>query len=369
MAPWGAVGRGGHDLLTDQGETDLHAGPYSVTYSFPLLPIPGATPHDFVSTGAYWWPNPHTPDGLPYIARDGHVNPHSAGSFTQLTPLAEAVHRLGLAYFFTEDETYAQHAAYLARTFFLDPATRMHPHNEFGKIIPGRANTGGFVVAGIGNVFRLLYEGLGLIDTSPHWTAQDKRGMQQWSRAFLQWMEASPKGRREFRAPGNHGTNYDMLATLLSLYLDDEAGARRHVRRYLRRMRRQFALDGAQPLEMPRANNLTYHTYNLLVAADIADLGQRLGMNVWHARTPAGGSLQKGVEFLLPYITGAAPWPFWHAEVFPLRPATYYKLLLRAAVGLREPRLLPAVNGFEPVLYSAYLVNLTHPAVILQERP
>lgn len=32
-------------------------------------------PHDYYSNGDYWWPNPDTPDGLPYIQRDGQTNP------------------------------------------------------------------------------------------------------------------------------------------------------------------------------------------------------------------------------------------------------------------------------------------------------
>ena len=31
--------------------------------------------HDYMSFGPYWWPNPETKDGFPYIKRDGKVNP------------------------------------------------------------------------------------------------------------------------------------------------------------------------------------------------------------------------------------------------------------------------------------------------------
>ncbi len=33
--------------------------------------------HDYMSMGLYWWPNPDTPDGLPYIRRDGYSNPNA----------------------------------------------------------------------------------------------------------------------------------------------------------------------------------------------------------------------------------------------------------------------------------------------------
>ncbi len=30
---------------------------------------PSHDPHDYVSIGTYWWPNPESPDGLPYVSR------------------------------------------------------------------------------------------------------------------------------------------------------------------------------------------------------------------------------------------------------------------------------------------------------------
>jgi len=31
--------------------------------------------NDFYSNGDYWWPNPNTTNGLPYVQRDGQSNP------------------------------------------------------------------------------------------------------------------------------------------------------------------------------------------------------------------------------------------------------------------------------------------------------
>ena len=36
---------------------------------------PSGDKHDYISMGRYWWPNPDTEDGLPYVRRDGHSNP------------------------------------------------------------------------------------------------------------------------------------------------------------------------------------------------------------------------------------------------------------------------------------------------------
>src|SRR4051812_32496976 len=32
--------------------------------------------NDFYSNGDYWWPNPDTTNGLPYVKRDGETNPN-----------------------------------------------------------------------------------------------------------------------------------------------------------------------------------------------------------------------------------------------------------------------------------------------------
>ena len=41
---------------------------------------PSHDPHDFVSVPVYFWPNPETPDGLPWVRRDGRVNPAAVDS-------------------------------------------------------------------------------------------------------------------------------------------------------------------------------------------------------------------------------------------------------------------------------------------------
>ena len=35
--------------------------------------------HDYLSLAPYWWPDPDKEDGLPWIRRDGEVNPMTRG--------------------------------------------------------------------------------------------------------------------------------------------------------------------------------------------------------------------------------------------------------------------------------------------------
>src|SRR5690606_15868424 len=111
-------------------------GPFSVVVDERLAP--SGDPHDYTSLGPYWWPNPNTPDGLPYIRRDGDRNPESlGGDWAALQDMSNTVCLLTVAWGLSQREDYAQHAAHLLRTFFLDAATRMNPHLNFAQRIPG----------------------------------------------------------------------------------------------------------------------------------------------------------------------------------------------------------------------------------------
>ena len=180
-------------------ERALALGPFSVMQKARVAP--SGDKHDFLTLAPYWWPDPTKPGGLPYIRRDGEVNPESKrdtddGPFAQM---ATTVTTLAAAFRETRDERFAARAALLLRVWFLDPPTRMNPNLDYGQGVPGR-NTGRG--EGIIATRRLvdIVDAARLLAGSPSWTARDRERFQAWCAAYATWLQTSRNGREESAA-------------------------------------------------------------------------------------------------------------------------------------------------------------------------
>lgn len=100
---------------------------------------PSGDKHDYLSQGRYWWPNPKTADGLPYIRKDGVVNPEiedfDRGALSAMT---RSVAVLSLAYKLTSENKYAEKAVQNLRIWFMNKKTKMNPNMNYGQTIPGK---------------------------------------------------------------------------------------------------------------------------------------------------------------------------------------------------------------------------------------
>ena len=267
--------------------------------------------HDYFSYGPYWWPDPAKSGGLPYIRRDGEVNPTSRKDTDDVgfSRLGEAIESLGLAYWFTGEERYAEKAAQLARVWFLDPATRMNPNLQHAQAIPGLNDGRGI---GIIESRRLatLNEAMSLLDGSPAWTANDRTALTTWLTAFYAWLTTSANGRDEHNERNNHGTWYDFQAAHLALVLGRTDEARKILNEGLTlRLAHQVQPDGSQPLELARTKSLDYSLMNLDGLFACATLAEHVGVDWWNFATPDGRSLHAALVYLAPYVDPGKVWP------------------------------------------------------------
>jgi hypothetical protein len=313
---------------------------------------PSGDRHDYVSQAPYWWPDPARPDGRPYIRKDGVRNPeiNEITDRDNLGRLGDAVATLGLAYAYTGREPYAAHAARLVRAWFLDPATRMNPHLQYGQYIPGINEGRGIGIIETRNLPELL-DGVMLLAGSPAWTPADEAGLQAWMRAYLTWLLESTHGRDEAKNGNNHETWYDVQVAGLALYTGQADLARRTLDGARARIAAQIEPDGRQPRELARTRSWHYSEFNLAAFMDLATLGRHVGVDLWGYRTADGRSIRQAVDFLVPFAAGERAWPF--DQITPFSPGTIHPLLRRGAAAWREPRyrvLAGQVGGGSPRL-------------------
>jgi hypothetical protein len=313
------------------------------------IAAPGGDKHDYLSQAPYFWPDPARPDGKPYIRKDGVRNPEidKITDHKAIDGLVANTPALGLAYYFSGDERYAEKAASLVRAFFLDPATRMNPNLEYAQFIPG-VNTG----RGIGLIetrgFTRVVDAIGLIAGSKAWRPEDDRGVRDWFTAFLKWMQESENGRDEAAANNNHGTYYDLQVTSFALFLDRRDLATRVLERAKpRRIAVQIEPDGRQPLELARTNGWSYSTGNLDGLTELATLGDRAGVDLWHFATEDGRSLRQAMLFLAPYAFGDKKWEFEQINAF--NGSSLFAVLRRAAAHYDDAEFRAAAKRLPPI--------------------
>jgi len=164
--------------LQNQANEALNAPPLSVMDK-DVTP-PSGDKHDYMSQAPYWWPDPSQPSGRPYIRKDGQRNPEidRITDRQYLSRLSNVTSTLALAYFFTGQQNYAEHAAELLRVWFLDRATRMNPNLNFGQGIPGVAagRAAGIVET---RFLPTIIDTTTMLQGSSAWTAADEQGMQE----------------------------------------------------------------------------------------------------------------------------------------------------------------------------------------------
>jgi hypothetical protein len=298
---------------------------------------PSGDRHDYVSMAPYFWPNAATKDGLPYVRRDGQVNPERERyDRPLLRKMSEAVDALALAYYLTGEERYAAHAAELLRVWFLDPKTRMNPNLNYAQFIPG-VNEGRGV--GIIDSVALLpvVDAVGLLAGSRAWTRELDAGMKRWFADYLRWLRTSKGGKEEAAAANNHGSWYDVQVATFALFVGEKEPVRKLLEESkTRRIARQVEPDGRQPLELKRTKSFDYSLVNLRALFALATLGDQAGVDLWRFETADGRGIRRALDWLVPYAAGEKEWPY--RQITRLRGGSLAPLLRRAALAYREER-------------------------------
>jgi len=321
-----AAWQGAMDRLRADAEAALKQEPVTVTEK-EFVP-PGGTRHDYRSLGSYWWPNPNREGGLPYIRRDGKLNPevndprHS--DRPRLHRLVNDVETLGWAYLFHEDQRYAKHAAAMLRTFFLDEATRMTPRLRYAQAIPGH-NDGRFIGLIDTRKLPVVLDMATVLQGSSAWTRDDHAALQAWVGRYLDWLTTHEFGKKAVAHPNNHGAWYDVQVASYASFLGREELLHEALSRAQRRIERHFQPDGSQPHELSRTRSFSYSVMNLEGFFLLARLGEGAGVDLWNHRDQR---LRAGLDYLILHAL-KGKWP--HEQITPPKLERMLPLLCEAA--------------------------------------
>jgi len=359
-----AIKRGNKDLenawsgLQRDAQKALVGAPISIVNK--SVAPPSGDKHDYTSQAPYFWPNPKTPNGLPYIRRDGERNPeiNKITDHKSIDDIENAAETLALAYYFTGDEKYASKAVELLRAFFLAPVTRMNPNLQYAQFIPG-VNTG----RGIGLIetrgLTRVVDAIGLLEGSKALTSEDERGLKDWFEEFLQWMLDSKNGREESAAKNNHGTYYDVQVTTFALFVGRKDLAKEILEQAKqKRIATQIEPDGKQPLELARTKAWSYSNGNLDGLMQLATLGQHAGVDLWNFQTKDGRGIRKALDFLVPIAIGEKRWAYQEIGG-GVKPETLFPLMRHAATIYRD-KSYQAVMAKVPAAESSDRSRLIH---------
>jgi hypothetical protein len=269
--------------------------------------------HDFFSYGPFWWPDPSKPDGLPYIRRDGYINPKSrigtdSRNWWHTCRNAEI---LAYAYYFTGRKAYAEKAAELIRVWFLKPATAMNPNADYGQAIPGVIDGRGEGLIEMRQLLRAA-DAIALIEPSGAWTDDDRKAFRHWLEQYDDWLTQNrPKQSISQGALENNHMSWDdlqLIEVLLMLGKPDSARALLQ-KEFPRLLDMQVKSQGEQERELVRADSLDYSVFNLEALYRLATVGEYLGVDCWKITSKDGGTLYTALDYVAPYADPGLPWP------------------------------------------------------------
>lgn len=326
-------------MLERNASNALTAGPWSVTFERPKGLLVNAGPHDYVSEGPYWWPDPKDPNA-PYIRKDGQRNPNRFNANrAALGDMCTAVLALGMGAYFLKKPGCSERANKVLAVWFVAPETRMNPNLDHGQMVRGHNEGRG---TGIIDTVSLIYaaQGIALLEAADGLDAGVGSAVRLWFSDYLKWLMASKPGLDEKKSGNNHATWWTAQAATYAALTGNSPAmqmAWEHYRAYL--VPEEIQPDGSCPREEARTNSLSYSSMNLDAFATVCRLAETHGVDLWHFRSRSGGSVQKSFRYLTPYVLHPET---WKKEQIGKYNADGYVFPGLAGIGLPAPDLLDA---------------------------
>lgn len=296
--------------LKAAADAHLKAPLYAVTER--MMKAASGNPHDYSSIGTYWWPNPDTPDGLPYVRRDGEVTP-AATDPIDYENMTKAMMELALAAFYFDNEEYGRAAERMLYAWHLDPETYMTPHAEYSQAIPGICSGRGIGIIDFSMRSYRVFDAVGILDYLGYISKENVEGLKAWYTEFTDWMLTSEMGLTEDTELNNHGMYFDVHVLSAAMFTGREALVKKICETaYSRRIAQSVNADGAQPLELARTMAMIYSISNIRAMLLISNMADASGYSEYFGVDKKYGDnpIKKAVDFIYPYYLKPETFPY-----------------------------------------------------------
>ncbi|MBO7150339.1 MAG: alginate lyase family protein [Clostridia bacterium] len=293
------------------------------------LHAPTGNLHEYASMGPYWWPNPDTADGLPYIRRDGEFNPESVEEVTYRR-MAERAHLLALAAYHFEDSRYGACAAKTLAVWHTEKDTFMTPHAKYAQCIPGICDGRGIGLIDFSFSY-MIFDAVAILEAIGQIEPSLVLALKEWYVTFIDYMLTSENGLAEEIHHNNHGAWYDVQILAAARFTERPWLAKRVVKlAYDRRLKAHIRPDGSQPFELERTRAINYSMYNLLALTQIANMAADLGEQTYWGIDEQDGVclLRQAFDFIAFLVTHPDQNPYTELDPQDV-PALFSQLAMR----------------------------------------
>ncbi len=297
--------RPAYDQLIKDADAALTKKPVSVMDKDDDCVAISGNKHDFITVGKYSWPNPNTPDGLPWIQRDGTRNPnYKRYDAPKQVEMVNRVKTLCLAYFFSGDEKYAEKAIEFGAVWFLNPDTYMTPNLEYAQVIPGRDDSKGHAPGVIeGYIFVHYLAGISLLTDSKYYTAEFDKGNKEWFSQYASWLRTSKIGAGKGDGNNNIAVARDQQLMACDMFCGDMESAKKMFDEFpAKRIYPQIYPDGRMPMELKRTLAYSYSEYNIAHLLEICQMAKDINPNLFWAKSDISGTIGDALAFLATYF-------------------------------------------------------------------
>ncbi|XP_062512927.1 uncharacterized protein LOC134188745 isoform X2 [Corticium candelabrum] len=345
----------------------MNKGPWTVM-SKPMTP-PSGSKHDYESLGSYWWPcnnatfqptsHCNRTTGLPWVRRDGEHNPETDRfDSPSLGAMTSAVVTLSQAYFFSDNESYAERAVFFLKTWFLNESTFMHPNMNYAQMIPGVTDGRGIGIIDTGRWYALI-DAFGLLDGSKSLSDDDQARLLNWYRSYVEWLWTSKNGKDEYHATNNHGTWYDTQFQSCALFIGNMSAAKMVADKVIdKRIKVQIEPNGSMPLEERRTKSKSYCTMNLQGLFNLASVAKYSGIELFNYTSSDGRGIRQAFEFMVPYAIGEKAWPY--EQITSYSWGSMFELFRRASIEYQNPTYEQMISKL-PDINPDNVINLLYP--------